>query len=214
MSRYIRRDIQTHGSRKYPTSALLRSSAGLGESAISAELRSHSSSETPVVAPAHFELINQIVLSIWSEMMNEAVASETFVESASLAAKLIQRHCESGSCTPIAPNPHKCDHARLRRVLGYIWVHLGDEITIEELARVACLSPFHFAHMFARAIGTPPHRYVVRMRLEKAMAEIAIGRLPLAQIALNARFSSQASFTRAFHRATGVTPGQYRRRWR
>jgi AraC family transcriptional regulator len=65
--------------------------------------------------------------------------------------------------------------------------------------------------MFARAVGTSPHRYVSRMRLEKAMAEIVAAKLTLAQIALNARFSSQASFTRAFRRATGVTPGEYRR---
>ncbi|MFZ1094164.1 MAG: helix-turn-helix domain-containing protein [Xanthobacteraceae bacterium] len=44
------------------------------------------------------------------------------------------------------------------------------------------------------------------------MAEIAAAKLPLAQIALNACFSSQASFTRAFRRATGLTPGKYRRR--
>jgi AraC family transcriptional regulator len=52
------------------------------------------------------------------------------------------------------------------------------------------------------------------MRLENAMAEIAAGRLPLAEVALNARFSSQASFTRAFRRATGMTPAEYRRRLR
>jgi AraC family transcriptional regulator len=48
------------------------------------------------------------------------------------------------------------------------------------------------------------------MRLEAAMAEVAAGKSPLAQIALNANFSSQASFTRAFRRATGMTPGEYR----
>jgi AraC family transcriptional regulator len=52
------------------------------------------------------------------------------------------------------------------------------------------------------------------MRLENAMAEIAAGRLPLAEVALNARFSSQASFTRAFRRAIGMTPAEYRRRLR
>jgi acyl-CoA reductase-like NAD-dependent aldehyde dehydrogenase len=41
------------------------------------------------------------------------------------------------------------------------------------------------------------------------MAELAAGKLPLAEIALNAQFSSQASFTRAFHRATGMTPKEY-----
>jgi AraC family transcriptional regulator len=46
------------------------------------------------------------------------------------------------------------------------------------------------------------------------MAELEAGKLPLAEIALNVQFSSQASFTRAFHRATGVTPKAYRRRRR
>ena len=61
-------------------------------------------------------------------------------------------------------------------------------------------------------MGISPHRYISRMRLENAMAELAAGKLPLAEIALNAQFSSQASFTRAFHRATGMTPKEYQRR--
>jgi AraC family transcriptional regulator len=58
----------------------------------------------------------------------------------------------------------------------------------------------------------PPHRYISRMRLENAMAELADGTVPLAQVAFNAHFSSQASFKRAFHRATGMTPKEYRYR--
>ena len=56
--------------------------------------------------------------------------------------------------------------------------------------------------------------YLSQRRLEAAMAELAEGKLPLAEIALNAQFSSQASFTRAFHRVTGTTPKQYQRRRR
>jgi AraC family transcriptional regulator len=63
-------------------------------------------------------------------------------------------------------------------------------------------------------MGISPHRYIGRIRMETAMAQLAAGKLPLAEIALNAHFSSQASFTRAFHRATGVTPREYRRRRR
>jgi AraC-like DNA-binding protein len=65
---------------------------------------------------------------------------------------------------------------RLRRVLDYISDHIADEVTVEELARVACLSTFHFARMFRLTIGVSPHRYVSRLRLENAMAEIAAGR--------------------------------------
>jgi AraC family transcriptional regulator len=49
------------------------------------------------------------------------------------------------------------------------------------------------------------------MRLENAMRELTEGKLSIAQVAFNARFSSQASFTRAFHRFVGTTPKQYQR---
>jgi AraC family transcriptional regulator len=54
-------ELQTHGARKYPSSALLRSSAGLGWSSLSAELRSHGISETPVIVPQHVELCFAVV---------------------------------------------------------------------------------------------------------------------------------------------------------
>src|SRR6202140_4883479 len=49
-------ELRTHGARKYPTSVLLRSSAGLGWSAISAELRSHGAIEAPAIVPQHVEI--------------------------------------------------------------------------------------------------------------------------------------------------------------
>ncbi len=64
--------------------------------------------------------------------------------------------------------------------------------------------------MFTAAIGIPPYRYVGRRRLESAMTMLAIGKLPLHEIAHRSCFSSQAGFTRAFRRATGMTPGEYR----
>ena len=50
-------DLQTHGAKKYPHSALLKSSAGLGWSTIAAELRSHGVTSTPVIVPQHTEVI-------------------------------------------------------------------------------------------------------------------------------------------------------------
>jgi AraC family transcriptional regulator len=63
---------------------------------------------------------------------------------------------------------------------------------------------------FAAATGVPPHRYVSQRRLESAKAMIATGS-SLSEIAFNCQFSSQSSFTRAFRRATGMTPAEYRR---
>ena len=139
-----------------------------------------------------------------------------YVETASLtlAARLLQKHCDGRACAPIEASAHSIDHIRLRRVLDHIAANVTDAITLADLAAIAGYSQFHFARKFTLAMGVPPHRYISRLRLENAMAELAAGKLPLAEIALNAQFSSQASFTRAFHRAAGMTPQEYRRRRR
>jgi hypothetical protein len=71
----------------------------------------------------------------------------------------------------------------LRRVLECISTNIDKEITLAQLAGVASLSVFHFARTFTRAMGVSPHRYVSRIRLENAMADIAAGKLSLAEIA-------------------------------
>ena len=162
------------------------------------------------------DVIDQIGRSILSELTAESAASRVYVETASLtlAARLLQKHCDSGACTPTESSAHGLDHIRLRRVLGYIAANIKADITLAGLAGIAGYSPFHFARKFTLAMGISPHRYISRIRLETAMAELAAGKLPLAEIALNAQFSSQASFTRAFHRATRMTPKEYQRRRR
>lgn len=160
------------------------------------------------------EVIHNIALSLLSEITQETAASRMYAETASLmlAGHLIQRYSDSGSPTPQSPISPSLDHARLGRVLDYMAEHITDQITLEDLANVACLSTFHFARMFALSVGVPPHRYLSKIRLENAMAALAVGRLPISEIALKSCFSSQASFTRAFRRATGMTPGEYRQR--
>ena len=128
-----------------------------------------------------------------------------------LAARLLHKYSDSEATTPIEPATHGLDQIRLRRVLDYITEHISDEITLENLAEIAGYSAFHFARKFTLAMGISPGRYLSHKRLEHAMEELAAGRLPLAEIAFNAQFSSQASFTRAFHRATGMTPKEYQR---
>jgi AraC family transcriptional regulator len=177
------------------------------------------------VAPAHSirlavgirdDVIDQIGLSILSELAVETAASRIYVEAASLtlAARLLQKYCDSGACASNEPSARSLDHIRLSRVLDYVAANIGDDITLVDLAGVAGHSTFHFARKFTLAMGISPHRYISRIRLENAMVELAAGKLPLAEIAFNAQFSSQASFTRAFHRATGMTPLEYRRRRR
>jgi AraC family transcriptional regulator len=159
------------------------------------------------------EVINQIGLSMLSEMTCPTAAGRMLVETSSLllAARLVHKHSETGLVRPPIQSGHRLDDGRLRRVLAYVEEHFAEDITVADLAKVACLSIFHFTRAFAATMGVPPHRYVSRRRLESAKAMITSGRASLHEIALDCRFSSESSFTRAFRRAIGVTPGEYRR---
>jgi AraC family transcriptional regulator len=160
------------------------------------------------------DVIDCLGRSILCELAVETAASRVYVEYASLtlAARLLQRYCDSGACTVLETSAHRLDNLRLRRVLDYIDANLKNDISLEDLAAIAGYSVFHFARKFTAAMGIAPHRYISQVRMKIAMAELVRDKLPLAQIAFNAHFSSQASFTRAFHRATGMTPREYRRR--
>ena len=105
---------------------------------------------------------------------------------------------------------HRLDRRRLRRVFDYMTAHLEDDVGLSELAAAACLSPYYFVRIFSKTMGVPPHRFLSRMRLERAKTLLSLREMPIAQIALACCFSSQANFTRAFHRATGSTPMDYR----
>ena len=159
------------------------------------------------------EVIHQIGLAVLSEMMRPTAAGRMLVETSSLllAARLAHAHAETELIRLPILTPHRLDDVRLRRVLAYIEEHLAEDITVADLANVACLSIFHFTRAFAATMGVPPHRYVSRRRLESAKAMIVTGRTSLSEIAHDCRFSSQSSFTRAFRRAMSMTPAEYRR---
>jgi AraC family transcriptional regulator len=159
------------------------------------------------------EVINQIGLSVLSEMRSPTAAGRMFVETASLllAARLVRAYLDPGFVRFSDESRRRLDDQRLRRVLDYVEEHIFDDIAVADLANVACLSIFHFTRAFSSAIGVPPHRYVVQRRLERAKELIAAGSSSLAETAFVCRFSSQSSFTRAFRRAMGMTPAEYRR---
>ena len=129
-----------------------------------------------------------------------------------LAARLLQPGTVAPTIQSIGPSAKgRLDRRRLFRVLDYVDRHLEGNLSLDDMASVACLSRFHFARAFKQAVGQSPGRYVVARRLERAKALLVDGDAPLVEIALALRFSSQANFTRAFRQSTGLAPGQYRR---
>lgn len=97
-----------------------------------------------------------------------------------------------------------------RLVEDYVESNLDRPVTIDELAQVAGLSAFHFARMFRHETGISPHRFVTVRRIAHARKLLGETALPLSDVASACGFSSQAHFTTAFNRETGLTPRAYR----
>jgi AraC family transcriptional regulator len=111
---------------------------------------------------------------------------------------------------PRIPLPRgKLQAWQLRTVVDFIQAHLNAQVSLVTLADLARVSPFHFARQFRATVGSPPHQFVLRQRIQRSLQLMKGGRLPLAQIAVTVGFHDQAHFTRAFRRVTGTTPAQY-----
>ena len=101
---------------------------------------------------------------------------------------------------------------RINRVLDHIHARLDRDLDLEELARIACFSRFHFHRIFSAMVGEPVYGYIHRLRLERAASTLVVHRdRPVMDVALDAGFRSQAAFSRAFREQFGTSPSQWRR---
>jgi AraC family transcriptional regulator len=98
-----------------------------------------------------------------------------------------------------------------RRVMDFMERHLAEDISLNALADLVRLSPYHFLRSFKRSFGEPPHRYWTGRRIECAKALLADPRVSITEIAFNVGFGGSSAFSATFHRITGQTPTDYRR---
>lgn len=97
---------------------------------------------------------------------------------------------------------------RFDRVVEFMRAHLSERLTLEALAAVAGLSPFHFLREFRRTWHVTPQQMLMALRLFDAKQRLARGDTP-ASVAAAAGLTDQAHLTRAFAQRYGVTPGRY-----
>jgi AraC-like DNA-binding protein len=100
---------------------------------------------------------------------------------------------------------------QIARVRAFIEENLHGNIETRDLSAVAQRSPAHFSRSFKRALGEPPHAYVIRRRLERACHLMVTTSEPLSEIALSVGFSDQSHLCRLFRRAFGQSPSIWRR---
>ena len=117
----------------------------------------------------------------------------------------VSRRPEHGEGPPL-PTPQRA----ISDLVDYIHEHLGDNLTVQDLASEAGMSVSSLERRFHKYLGTTPKRYLVRARMAAACEHLLNTTLSIGQIANSLSYQEHASFTRAFVSVMHVSPREYR----
>jgi AraC-like DNA-binding protein len=95
--------------------------------------------------------------------------------------------------------------------LCYTVGHASKRLTLENGAREACISPFHFSRLFTRAFGETPHEFVTRVRIDEAKRLLLSENRSVTDICFDVGYESLGSFSSRFRSLTGLSPAAFRR---
>ncbi len=105
-------------------------------------------------------------------------------------------------------------YRRLHRARDFIAASFAEKITLEQVARVACLSPNHLLRTFKQLFRQTPHQYLTERRLRHTEQLLIQTDAPVTDICLTVGFESLGSFSTLFRRHTGLSPDNFRRQKR
>jgi AraC-like DNA-binding protein len=103
---------------------------------------------------------------------------------------------------------------RMKHVQEHIHSHICEDICIEELADVACVTKPYLIRLFKREFGTSPLQYVNNKKVELAQLLLYTTDMPVKEVAYELGFSDHSYFIRMYRKLTGITPQEYRRQLR
>jgi AraC-like DNA-binding protein len=107
--------------------------------------------------------------------------------------------------------PRSARDVRIRRALEYLDAHASDAIEVNDLARAAGMSRFHFSRVFRDETGSSPYAYLVDRRLDAVARRLRAGGVSVTSAALDAGFRDLGRFARAFKARFGTTASAYAR---
>ena len=120
-------------------------------------------------------------------------------------AELAKRHADVTHQEP-RRGPEK---RVVREIREYLEANADRNVSLDELAELSQLSPYHLIRVFRQEIGLSPHAYFEQVRIHRARRLLKEGAL-IADVAAQLGFTDQSHLHRHFRKLTGVTPGVYR----
>ena len=112
------------------------------------------------------------------------------------------------------PEARQTFFGELRQVIAYIDGNYLEEITAGDLAAVAGLSVAQFNRRFRQLLRLSPMEYILSRRVQEAQRLLSTTDLSVGRISIDTGFYDQSHFTKRFSRTVGITPLQYRKRYR
>lgn len=100
---------------------------------------------------------------------------------------------------------------RIEKAIDYIESNLREKIVLDDIAKEACLSKYHFHRLFSSIVGETIGDYIRKRRLTEASKLLVSHSNKTSEIAFEFQFESQQSFSRSFKNHFGISPGQYRK---
>lgn len=100
----------------------------------------------------------------------------------------------------------------VRRAITTMRENMGEQLTVDDMARAALFSKFHFTRIFQRVTGVSPGRFLSALRLQQAKHLLVTTSLKVADISLLVGYNSVGTFSARFSRSVGMPPTAYRRR--
>ncbi|WP_097653742.1 helix-turn-helix transcriptional regulator [Candidatus Chloroploca asiatica] len=151
-------------------------------------------------------LVHAIGQAMLGELQTQGLFGMLYLESLlrTLALHLLRTYAVAPPSLVTVKGTLSAD--ALQRIRNYVHDHLSEAITLEALAALTHLSPYHFARTFKEATGLPPYQYVLQCRVEQAKTLLMAGNHAISEVAHMVGFASQSHLTRHVRKAFGVTP--------
>lgn len=158
-------------------------------------------------AGAIVELGRSLAREVRSARPGHLAATESIAEAMTVSA--LRDRAEAMRASSEGPRD-----PRVRQAIQRIHDAYAEPLTVEELARTAGTTRFHFTRLFRDDVGEPPYRYLVRVRVARAAELLRSGRRSVTEVAFSVGFTDLGRFARAFRRELGENPGAIARRAR
>jgi AraC family transcriptional regulator len=156
--------------------------------------------------------VDRIAREVLTEMQDAQPLSRLRIDALGqdLAIRLLRAHSNFAGMRHRAIARAGAGDWRLRRAIDYLDAHMADDVGLAGLAAEVGLSEGHLAVSFRRATGLPPHRWLMRRRVERAQQLLKESRLSVTEIAHACGFASSQHLATVFKRHLGQTPSEHR----